>query len=133
MSESELTSKTLTTNLWEVTDPGLPPKTSDRFVHILSAINTIDEWLQGFSQQQLADDRRLQLALERLLEIISVATDHIPADLKKTEVSVDWQNLADIGRRLENARDRIGPSVLWDVAQHKLLPLKTFAHRHVGA
>ncbi len=58
---------------WEVTDPDLPPTLSDRFVHILSAVDTIDEWLQGLLQQQLVDDRRLQLALERLLEIISVA------------------------------------------------------------
>lgn len=118
---------------WEATDPDLPPTLSDRFVHIVSAVDAIDEWLQGLSQRQLTDDRRLRLAMERLPEIISVATDHIPADIKETEVAVDWQNLADVGRRLENARDRIEPEVLCDVARHKLKPLKAFAQRYVEA
>ena len=118
---------------WQVTDADFPPTLSDRFVHIVSAVNVIDEWLQGLSQQQLADDRTLRLASERLLEIISVATDHIPADLKEAEVAVDWQTLANVGRSLENACDRIDPEVLWDVARHKFPPLKTFAQRYFGA
>jgi uncharacterized protein with HEPN domain len=118
---------------WEITDPDLPPPLSDRFVHILSAVDTIDEWLQGLSRQQLFDDRRLQLALERLLEIVSVATDHIPAHIKKTEVAVDWPYLVDVGRRLENAHDRIEPEVLWNVARYKLTPLKKFVQRCVEA
>jgi uncharacterized protein with HEPN domain len=109
------------------------PTLSDRSVHIVSAVDTIDEWLHGLSRQQLADDRTLRLALERLLEIISVATDHIPADLKETELAVDWQNLANLGRRLEIARDRIEPEILWDVARHRLAPLRSFAQRYVEA
>jgi uncharacterized protein with HEPN domain len=118
---------------WKVTGPDLPPTLSDRFVHILSAVDAIDEWLQGISQQQLANDRILQLALERLLEIIGVATDHIPAYVKETEAAVDWQYLANVGRRLENAHDRIEPEILWNVARLKLTPLKTFVQRYVEA
>jgi uncharacterized protein with HEPN domain len=111
----------------------LPPKLSDRFIHILKAANDIDEWLRGLSQQQLAHNLTLRLALERVLEIIGVATDHIPADVKAAEVAVDWKALADLSRRLEVASERVEPEVLWDFAQHKLVPLKELALRYVEA
>jgi len=111
----------------------LPPTLSDRFIHILSATNDIGEWLRELSQQQLANDQTLRLALERVLEIIGVATDHIPADFKETEVAVDWKALADLSRRLEVASERIESEVLWDFAQHKLVPLKELARRYVEA
>jgi len=118
---------------WEARDSDLPPTLSDRFIHILSATNDIGEWLRELSQQQLANDQTLRLALERVLEIIGVATDHIPADFKETEVAVDWKALADLSRRLEVASERIESEVLWDFAQHKLVPLKELARRYVEA
>jgi uncharacterized protein with HEPN domain len=118
---------------WAARDSDLPPTLSDRFIHILSAANDIDEWLRELSKQQLAHDQTLRLALERALEIIGVATDHIPADLKETEVAADWKALADLSRRLEVASERIEPEVLWDFAQHKLVPLKELARRYAEA
>ena len=118
---------------WTARDSDLPPTLSDRFIHILSATNDIGEWLRELSQQQLANDQTLRLALERVLEIIGVATDHIPADFKETEVAVDWKALADLSRRLEVASERIESEVLWDFAQHKLVPLKELARRYVEA
>jgi uncharacterized protein with HEPN domain len=109
------------------------PTLSDRYAHIISAIDHIEECLQGLSQQQLARDQLLPLAFERLLEIISVATDHIPTDIKNADVTVDWKNLAELGERLENPCERIEVDVLWDVTQHKLGPLKAFAKRHMAA
>ncbi len=109
------------------------PTVSDRFGHIIAAIGHIEDCLQGLSQQQFAKDQLLPIAFERLLEIISVATDHIPTDTKNSDVSVDWSNLAEIGRRLENVSERVEPDVLWDVAMHKLRPLKVFAKRHMAA
>jgi len=72
-----------------------------------------------------------RLALERLFEIISVASDYIPASLKVVENDVDWQAIADIGGRLENTRDRIETYFLWTIWQGKLTPLKTCAERHL--
>jgi uncharacterized protein with HEPN domain len=104
---------------------------ADRFAHILSAIDAVQEELHGITEDALANDRMRRLALERLLEIISVASDHIPANLKAVENGVDWQAIADIGARLENTRDRIETNVLWTISQDKLMPLKIFAERHL--
>jgi hypothetical protein len=71
------------------------------------------------------------MALERLFEIISVASDHLPPNLKAAENVVDWQAIDDIGDRLENTRDRIETHVLWTISQDKLIPLKVCAERHL--
>jgi uncharacterized protein with HEPN domain len=114
-----------------MTELEIVPSVEDRFSHILSAIDAVQEELRGISEDALAKDRMRRLALERLLEIISVASDHIPASLKVVENGVDWQAIADIGGRLENTRDRIETDVLRTISQGKLMPLKTCAERHL--
>jgi uncharacterized protein with HEPN domain len=107
------------------------PSVTDRFGHIASMIYEIEKTLLGISQQELIDDRRRRLALERMLEIISVASEHIPANMKAAETDVDWQAITVIGQRLENTRDRIEADVLWTISHDKLPPLKVCAERHL--
>jgi uncharacterized protein with HEPN domain len=107
------------------------PSVKDRFAHILSAIDAVLEELHGISEGALANDRIRRMALERLFEIISVASDHLPANLKAVESVVDWQAIDDIGDRLENTRDRIETHLLWTMSQDKLMPLKVCAERHL--
>jgi uncharacterized protein with HEPN domain len=111
--------------------PGALPSVADRFTHIVSAIGNVEETLNGISEKEPASDRVRRLALERLLEIISIASTHIPASLKATENFVDWQAIADIGDRLENTRVRIEPKVLWTMSRDKLIPLKSCAERYL--
>jgi uncharacterized protein with HEPN domain len=112
---------------WLIPESKVVRSVAERFAHILSAIGTVQEQLHGISEEELAKDRMRRLALERLLEIVSTASNHIPASLKAAENGVDWQAIADIGDRLENTRDRIEPHVLWTVSQDKLMPLKVCA------
>jgi uncharacterized protein with HEPN domain len=107
------------------------PTVQDRFSHILSAINTVQAELYECSAEELANNRVLWLALERLLEIISVASDHIPAEIKASEAKVDWNSLAGIGARLEDTRSRIEPETLLSIAREKLAPLKICAEQRV--
>ena len=109
------------------------PSVENRFSHILSAIKVVQVELRGCSEKELANDRMRRLALERLFEIISIASDHIPNEIKTAEPTVDWRCLADIGVRLENTRDRIEPEVLWNMALEKIVPLKVCAERHIRA
>ena len=94
-------------------------------------IHEVEAILSGISRQELIDDRRKRMALERMLEIISVASEHIPANMKAAETDVDWQAIADIGKRLENTRDRIEADVLWAISHDKLPSLKVSAERHL--
>lgn len=109
------------------------PSMRDRFVHILSAINTVQTELSEISAEKLTSNRASWLALERLLEIISVASDYLPAEIKASETAVDWQCLADISTRLENVRERVEPNTLISIAREKLIPLKVCAERRIQA
>jgi uncharacterized protein with HEPN domain len=107
------------------------PSVAERFAHILSAIGAVEEELHGISEDALANDRMRRMALERLFEIISMASGHIPANIMAFENGVDWQAIAEIGDRLENTRDRIETRVLWTMSQGKLIPLKVCAERYL--
>jgi uncharacterized protein with HEPN domain len=76
-------------------------------------IHEIEKVLHGISHQELAGDLYKRMALERMLEIVSVASEHIPVNVKAAEGKVGWQAIAAIGQRLENTRDRIEADVLW--------------------
>ena len=112
-------------------ESGAIPTVPDRFAHIVLAIDVVQQNLHGISERELAKDGKLRLALERLLEIVSVASAHIPANLKAAENTVDWQAIADIGDRLENTRIRVEPEVLWMFSQDKLGSLKSCAERYL--
>jgi uncharacterized protein with HEPN domain len=115
----------------QMTELRIAPSVENLCSHTLSAIDAIEECLHGISEAALAEDRTRRLALERSLEMISVASGHLPSALKTTESGVDWQTIADIGARLENTRDRIESQVLWEISQETLMPLKVCAKRHL--
>jgi uncharacterized protein with HEPN domain len=104
---------------------------TDRFADIASMIYEVEKLLFGISQRELGNDLNRRMALERMLEIIGVASDHIPAEFKATEKDVDWHAIADMSARLENARDRIEPDVLWAISHDKLPSLKACAERRL--
>ena len=75
----------------------------------------------------------LRLAVERLLEIISEASRHIPVDMKAKEPNIHWRRLADLGNWLRHAYHRTDPGILWDMIENDLEPLKIFVRRIVSS
>jgi uncharacterized protein with HEPN domain len=99
------------------------PSVTERFAHIASMIHEIEQALLGISRKTARFGANA--------EIISVASDYIPINLKAAEGDVDWQAIAAIGERLENTRHRIEADVLWTISRDKLAPLKVCAERHL--
>jgi uncharacterized protein with HEPN domain len=81
----------------------VPPTLADRVRHILAAIENIERFLAGKTQQDYADDHFLQLATERLLEIICEASRHIPENVRSCEPGIPWTRMVDFGNRLRHA------------------------------
>jgi uncharacterized protein with HEPN domain len=79
----------------------------------------------------LAEDEIRQMAMERMFEVIGIASNHIPICLKTKETGVDWDAIANLSDRLGNAHDRIEPHVLWSMAHEKLPPLRACAERQL--
>jgi uncharacterized protein with HEPN domain len=109
----------------------MPPTLADRLVHILSAIETIQNALAKKKLEDIKGDLMLRLAIERSLEIICEASRRIPDDVKARQPETDWRGMVDFGNELRHAYHRADPNLLWEIAHRDLPPLKAFAERTI--
>lgn len=107
----------------------MPPTLADRLTHILLAIDTIQNALGNKTFENLKGDLMLRLAVERSLEIICEASRRIPDDVKARQPKIDWGSMVDLGNELRHAYHRIDPSVLREIAERDLPPLKSFVEQ----
>jgi uncharacterized protein with HEPN domain len=107
----------------------MPPTLADRLTHVLTAIETIQSALANKQFEELAKDLMLRLAVERSFEIICEASRRIPDDVKTQQPDINWRGMLDFGNRLRHAYHSVEPSLLWEIAQRDLPPLKAFVER----
>ncbi|MGY3697094.1 uncharacterized protein with HEPN domain [Bradyrhizobium sp. USDA 3240] len=104
----------------------MQPTVADRIGHIATAIDSIRDITAGQTPESFANNLVMRLAVERLLEMISEASRHIPTDLKDKEPGINWRRLADLGNWLRHAYHRTDADLLWIMIEDDLLPLKAF-------
>jgi uncharacterized protein with HEPN domain len=68
--------------------------------HVLEAINTIEEYLQGVHEDKFKGTRRLQDGVIRQIEIIGEAIRHISKDIRKANPEFPWQAMAGMRDKL---------------------------------
>ncbi len=104
----------------------MSPSMIDRLSHIAAAIMNINEALEHQTRESFSENMLHRMAVERLLEIISEASRHLPEELKRQGAEINWRRLADLGNALRHAYHRIDALLLWDMARNDLPPLKAF-------
>ena len=62
--------------------------------HVLDAINTIEEYLQGVDEEHFKATRLLQDGTIREIEIIGEAVKNVSKDIRKSYPEVPWQDIA---------------------------------------
>jgi len=107
----------------------MPPSLGDRLLHIIDAIQRVQNLIAGKSEEEIAASPTERLALERLLEIISEASRWIPADKKAKETQIDWQSMADLGNVLRHAYHLVNVGRMLSIVHADLPPLKAFVQR----
>lgn len=92
--------------------------------HVLDAINTVQEYLQGVNEEKFKATRLLQDGAIRQIEIIGEAVRHISKDIRKAYPEIPWQDIA--GMRDKPIHDYFGVDIekVWDTAQQDLPVLK---------
>jgi uncharacterized protein with HEPN domain len=92
--------------------------------HVLDAINTVQEYLQGVNEEKFKATRLLQDGAVRQIEIIGEAVRHISKDIRKAYPEIPWQDIA--GMRDKLIHDYFGVDIekVWDTAQQDLPVLK---------
>jgi uncharacterized protein with HEPN domain len=105
------------------------PTIADRLEHIAAAINNLQRITSDQTQESFAGNLVVRLAVERLLEVVSEASRHIPAEAKSSEPGIHWRRLADLGNRLRHAYHETDAGLLWAMIENDLEPLRRFVER----
>ena len=92
--------------------------------HILDAINIVEEYLQGASEEQFNKTRLLQDGVIRQIEIIGEATRHISKGIRRTYPEIPWQDVAGMRDKLIHDYFGVDLEKVWLTAQEDLPILK---------
>jgi uncharacterized protein with HEPN domain len=60
------------------------------------------------------------------LEIVCEAARHIPSHVKAKETSIAWHKMYDFGNRLRHAYHNVDATIVWNIIEDDLPPLKAF-------
>jgi uncharacterized protein with HEPN domain len=92
--------------------------------HILDAIKTIEEYLQGVNEDTFKATQLLQDGAIRQIEIIGEAIRHMSKDMRRIYPEVPWGDIS--GMRDKLIHDYFGVDIekVWDTMQEDLPVLK---------
>jgi uncharacterized protein with HEPN domain len=109
----------------------MPPTTADRLIHVLRAIEIIENLLAQKTLEDFTADIPLRLAVERGLEIICEASRRLPDNIKAQCPNIEWQRMVNFGNLLRHAYHRVDPQAVFNIVAQELPPLKVFAEKVV--
>lgn len=74
----------------------------------------------GKQRTDLDNDRLLELALTRLLEIIGEAANRVPAETQAQHPDIPWAQIISLRNRLIHGYDAVDLDILWQIIRHDL-------------
>jgi uncharacterized protein with HEPN domain len=96
------------------------PRDDDRIAHILGACEEAAVFVSGCTYDQFAEDRMLQLALVKLVEIIGEAAKAVSPETQAEHPEVPWSAAARTRDRLTHHYFEIDLEVLWSTVTDDL-------------
>ena len=76
--------------------------------------------VQGKNRADLDQDRLLNLALVRLLEIIGEAANRVPKEDQLRHPQIPWSQIVSLRNRLIQGYDSVDFDILWQIVTHDL-------------
>ena len=87
---------------------------------ILEAIEETQSFIEGFSFEEFAKDKKTIKAVGANLLIIGEAANNIPEEIRARHSEVPWQVMRAIRNRLVHAYFDIDPHILWETCKDDL-------------
>jgi uncharacterized protein with HEPN domain len=93
---------------------------SVRIKHVLDAAREAIEFVKDRSRQDLDNDRKLNLALVRLLEIIGEAARGISQEFRQQHPNLPWKSIIGMRDRLIHGYFDVNLDVVWQTVTEDL-------------
>lgn len=94
-----------------------------RLLHILEAIQYIQSFTTHKEKSDIYDDPMLRFAIERQLEIIGEAANHLSDELKSTSHEIEWRKIVAFRNFVAHEYFGIDLELVWDIIANKIPPL----------
>ena len=97
-----------------------------RIQHILDAISEIESFIKDVDFETFIKNRERSLAVERLLEIIGEATNHLSEKvIHNPKASAPWRKIIANRNIIAHEYFRIDYNVIYQIATNEIVPLKS--------
>ena len=97
----------------------------ERLNHILDAIDKIAEALTGFTYESFDQDWQKRLVIERLLEIIGEAANHLSPELRNAHPQIPWPQIIGMRNLVSHEYFRIDTRTIWLTAIESVPKLRS--------
>ncbi len=87
---------------------------------ILDAASTILQFTSGLKMGQYLKDRKLQLAVERLLEVIGEAANRVSSDFQQSHPEIPWKKIVGQRNVIAHEYGEIKQERIWTVVSSNI-------------
>ena len=95
-----------------------------RLEHIIEQINNIEEFVANKSLKDLENDKILQYAVIKCIEIIGEASYMLTNGFRNTHKEVEWEEIIRMRHVLVHGYYHISVMMIWEIIQSDLHKLK---------
>lgn len=103
-----------------------PIRDRGRLEHILEQLNNIEEFVSGKTLNDLQNDKVLQYAIVKCIEIIGEAAYMLSVEFKDKHPQVQWEQIVRMRHVLVHGYYHISLPLVWSVIQDDLVDLKPY-------
>jgi uncharacterized protein with HEPN domain len=103
-----------------------------RLRHMLDYAREAVQMAAGRKRAHLEEDRLLELALVRLVEVVGEAATQVSDRGREQYDSIPWPQIHGLRNRLVHGYETVDLDILWDIIQYDLPPLIAELERILG-